>query len=95
MARARLSLTACIVLVATQSLAAPRRIEECETISAPLAYNECLASFGPTRANRGASRNYAPAEEPRRAARNQSRSLPGVAVTRKSNGRIHMEFTPR
>jgi hypothetical protein len=91
------------LLWSAAALAAPRRIEDCEAITAPLAYNECLAAFGPTRANRTPPQGYAPAAEPSpsRGASHATaggggrRRLLGAVVSRGRAGRVHMEFTPR
>jgi hypothetical protein len=90
------------LLWSAAALAAPRRIEDCEAIPAPLAYNECLAAFGPTRANRTPPQGYAPAAEPspsrgasHATAGGGRRRLLGAVVSRGRAGRVHMEFTPR
>jgi hypothetical protein len=60
------SILALAALIAVLPLAAaaqaPRTIEDCERIKADLAYNQCLASFGPKVGERSA-RSYAPAED--------------------------------
>jgi len=83
-------------LAVSTANAAARRIEECEAISAPLAYNECLASFGPTRANRsGGAHVYAPATDAQEATHAPKRRISGVVVSRGRSGRVRMEFAPR
>ena len=47
MLRAIPSVTA--LLFASVALAAPRSIDDCESIKEPDAYNRCLAAFGPVR----------------------------------------------
>jgi hypothetical protein len=52
-------LLACLLLlcplsVAAQSPEAPRSVSDCERIKNDLAYNQCLASFGPKRGERAA-----------------------------------------
>lgn len=50
-----LSLLVSTALLAAPALAAPRTIDDCESIKEPNAYNLCLASFGPVRGQHGAS----------------------------------------
>jgi len=40
-------IAACLVLPAAAQAQGARSIDDCEKIAAPLAYNQCLASFGP------------------------------------------------
>lgn len=62
-----------------------RAIADCEAIQAPHAYNQCLASFGPVRGQRGAS----PSGVAGKGARDASdRRAP------RSDGRVRIEFTP-
>ena len=42
---------------------APKSIADCERIKADLAYNQCLASFGPKMGERRSSRVAAPADD--------------------------------
>ena len=49
--------------------AAPRSINDCERIKGDLAYNQCLAMFGPRANTRGASAESLPAPGPQAAAR--------------------------
>lgn len=44
----------CPLAVAAQSPEAPRAVSDCERIKNDLAYNQCLASFGPKRGERAA-----------------------------------------
>ncbi len=89
------------LLAVTGALATPRAIDDCEKITAPMAYNECLASFGPTPGHTRAAPSYRPttAREPR-ARRKMDRGrapsklgLEGLA-RRGVHGRVRMEFTP-
>ena len=48
------------LLAATGAGAASRTIDDCEQIDAPMAYNECLASFGPTPGRTRAGPSYRP-----------------------------------
>lgn len=73
--------------------AAPKSISDCESISAPDAYNKCLASFGPAARGGGALR-LAPESRPRnsraqgaRRARQQPAQRNGVTIERKG-GRV-------
>ncbi len=85
---------------AVAASAAPRSIADCEKIEAPLAYNECLAAFGPAVGHVGGGR-HAPAEvsppaSGRRVHRRQSGpSFAGTTIRRGASGRVRMEFTPR
>lgn len=75
------------LVFANTAQAAPRSINDCEKIDAADAYNQCLASFGPTPRARGASR--AP----------QTRAVRGKPAIRSHKMRIHtggrqrMEFS--
>lgn len=93
------------LLAAASAEAAPKNIDDCEKIKEPMAYNECLASFGPTVGHLGGGQSYAPASggEPRAAGKGRSagayhaparRWARGMA-THGANGRVRMEFTPR
>ena len=59
------------LLAGASAQAAPKNIDDCEKIKEPMAYNECLASFGPAVGHVGAGQSYGPASEgePRAAAR--------------------------
>ena len=91
-----LALACCFALIAGAAVAAPRSIADCEAIQASLAYNACLASFGPTRANHGGGRAYAPARgaEGGAPARRRQAGPPGARVESGRGGRVRMEFTP-
>ncbi|CCJ08349.1 Hypothetical protein BN69_2898 [Methylocystis sp. SC2] len=88
------------LLFAAPALAAPRSIDDCEAIKDADAYNRCLASFGPTRGQRGASYPGVASEgghsgkaSGRSASRPAARS--GRAeLARGRGGRVRMEFTP-
>ncbi|MGA8170719.1 MAG: hypothetical protein WB816_07800, partial [Methylocystis sp.] len=62
------------LLVGVSAQAGPKNIDDCEKIKEPMAYNECLASFGPAVGHVGAAKSYGPASggEPR-AARGKGR----------------------
>ncbi len=89
--------------LATAAAAAPRSIDDCEAIKEPLAYNACLASFGPKRGERSAPAYHGDPEAsaPRGAGGARYRAphrvlrVGGAPVSRSRNGRVHMEFTPR
>jgi hypothetical protein len=91
------------LLAASGAFAAPRGIDDCEKIQAPMAYNECLASFGPTRGGGGGgggAKSYSPANSPEHAGskahrRQDGPALAGATVRRGPGGRIHVEFAPR
>jgi hypothetical protein len=44
----------CPLAAAAQSADAPKSVSDCERIKGDLAYNQCLASFGPKRGERSA-----------------------------------------
>jgi hypothetical protein len=82
------------MLVTANAQAAPRKIDDCEAIQEPMAYNACLASFGPTRGHSSAT--AAIGHEAPRA--HSLRGRPGAAeaaIRRDRGGRVHMEFTTR
>ena len=97
------------LLAGASAQAAPKNIDDCEKITAPMAYNECLASFGPAVGHVGAAKAYGPASEGEpRTERGKERGKgrarvshappprgAGGLVRRSANGRVHMEFTPR
>jgi hypothetical protein len=93
------------LLAGASAQAAPKNIDDCEKIKEPMAYNECLASFGPAVGHVGAARSYAPAgeDEPRAAGKERRasayhaparRGAGGIAM-HGANGRVRVEFTPR
>ncbi len=70
--------------------AAPRSIDDCERIDEPMAYNACLARFGPERgggggAVRGRGRGRDVVASPRRG---------GAQVGRRANGRKFLIIEP-
>ena len=83
---------------AAPALAAPRSVNDCEEIKEAMAYNACLASFGPERVRHAgaasgdaAVRGYAQTKAARR-----SPGLSGAGlVQQRRGGRVHVEFTPR
>ncbi len=92
------------LLLSVPAAAAPRSIDECEKIQDPHAYNQCLASFGPTRGGGGA-RYTAPASEPPAAGahtaarrtmtmRQRPARMGGLGAVQTGSGRMRMEFTP-
>ena len=86
----RLAISALVALSFTPAIAAPRGIADCEAISQPDAYNNCLASFGPTRGG-GGKLGPVPRAARGRATRRQNAEGPsrrnGVTVERKG-GRV-------
>ena len=93
------------LLAVASAQAAPKNIDDCEKIKEPMAYNECLASFGPAVGHVGGGQSYGPASEgqPRAAAKGRRasayhaparRGARGMAM-RGASGRVRMEFTPR
>ena len=48
-----LLLLLCPLPAAAQALEAPKSVSDCERIKNDMAYNQCLASFGPKRGERG------------------------------------------
>ncbi|MGJ0532934.1 hypothetical protein [Methylocystis sp.] len=94
------AIAAFLAVLAAPALAAPRSIDDCEAIKEADAYNRCLASFGPTRGQHGATYPGVAAEgghsgkaSGRGASRPASRS--GRAeLSRGRGGRVRMEFTP-
>ncbi len=93
------------LLAGASAQAAPRNIDDCEKIKEPMAYNECLASFGPAVGHVGAGQSYCPASEGEPRAERKGRKagayhapmrrVAGGMAERATNGRVRMEFTPR
>lgn len=84
-------------LWAAGAQAAPHNLDECEKLQEPMAYNACLASFGPTRKNRGGAQAYpGVASEGTRGRRAHAAARPRGArlMQRGPHGRMHMEFMP-
>jgi hypothetical protein len=80
--------------------AEPRSIADCEKVKGDLAYNQCLASFGPS-VRSGAARSSAgevdpgdgaQAQEPRSGALGGARGSYGSQVVRRPGGRQSMSF---
>ncbi len=87
----------CLIALAAPALAAPRSIADCEKIQDANAYNGCLASFGPTRGQHGASYPGVASEGGGKASgRGAYRSQPryGAQTSYGRGGRMRMEFTP-
>ena len=73
------------LLAGASAQAAPKNIDDCEKIKEPMAYNECLASFGPAVGHVGAGQSYGPASEgePRAAAKGpKGERLPRAGAAR-------------
>ena len=103
-----LALTAALLLAAPAQ-AAPRSIDDCESIKEPNAYNLCLASFGPMRGQHGATYPGVASEGEKgggtgsavgravTAAGAARHAIPrgyNAKVAHRSGGRVRMEFTP-
>ncbi|WP_292531911.1 hypothetical protein [Methylocystis sp.] len=93
-----LLVTALLSVLAIPSLAAPGSIADCEKIQDADAYNRCLAYFGPTRGQHGASYPGVASEGGHggsggSASRTQSR-FGRAQVSQGRGGRMRMEFTP-
>lgn len=88
-----------VLLLAAPATAAPRNIDDCEAIKEADAYNRCLASFGPTRGQHGAT-YPGQASEGEKGSRGPAprnggaRRSPMPGVTLGHGGRVRMEFTP-
>ena len=82
-------------LASTSAFAAARTIDDCEQIKDAMAYNACLASFGPTRAHQTAVAGPHSGRREGAMARKHYSSALGASVRRVASGRLHMEFTPR
>src|SRR3712207_2872492 len=76
------------LVAAAQSSDAPKSVSDCERIKNDLAYNQCLASFGPKRGER-TTRAAADDEEGPAVARSRSRS---GSVRRSRGGRQAAAF---
>jgi hypothetical protein len=85
-------------VLALPALAAPRSIADCEKIQDADAYNRCLASFGPTRGQHGASYPGIASEGghggPGSGAYRPQSRFGGAQVSYGRGGRMRMEFTP-
>lgn len=85
-------------LPAASAAAAPRSIDDCESIKDANAYNLCLASFGPMRGQRAKTYPGVASEGQKGKGAGARRgggghSFGGV-VSRSRAGRVRMEFTP-
>jgi len=96
----RLPTLSLALLLAAPAVAAPRSIDDCEAIKDANAYNLCLASFGPTRGQRGKSYPGV-ASEGHKAGKTGGASAHhgggfgyAASVSRSHGGRVRMEFTP-
>jgi hypothetical protein len=76
------------LLAGASAQAAPKNIDDCEKIKEPMAYNECLASFGPAVGHVGSGQSYAPASEgePRAAVGKGRRASAYHATARRGAG---------
>lgn len=91
----RLPLASLILLAATAGAAAqgaPKSIDDCERIKVDLAYNQCLAAFGPRMGER-AARIATPPDEGEDAATSTAPARRGVVVQRGKGGRKSASFT--
>ena len=105
--RAPIALVALTLLAASPAGAGPRGIDDCEAIKEANAYNNCLASFGPTRGQHGATYPGVATEGgksvPAGKGWSNGRHGHGYAShgqsrhggVRRSGGRMRMEFSPR
>lgn len=91
------------LILAAPASAAPRTIDDCEAIKDANAYNLCLASFGPTRGQHGATypgvasegeKGGGGASGGKRATGRHGWSRPSGASMSRAGGRVRMEFTP-
>lgn len=95
-----LAVAAFLAGLVAPALAAPRSIDDCEAIKEADAYNRCLASFGPTRGERGATYPGVASEGGHSGkASGRSASRPASRSGRAEfwhgrGGRVRMEFTP-
>lgn len=92
-----LAMALLLSMVAAPCVAAPRSIADCEKIQEADAYNRCLASFGPTRGQHGATYPGVASEGAGDSGRGAYRSAPrygGAQLSYGHSGRMRMEFTP-
>jgi hypothetical protein len=92
-------------LACASARAAAGNIDDCEKIKDPMAYNNCLASFGPAVGHVGGTKTYVPpsdVEPPAARGKGRARAFHapprrgfGAPVTRGPHGRVRMEFTPK
>ena len=94
------------LLAGASAQAAPKNIDDCEKIKEPMAYNECLASFGPARGTCGRGAVLRPGQRGRAARGGEGSKARAPTARRRgawqrrmamrgANGRVRMEFTPR
>ena len=90
----RILLAAALLALPLSALAQvqPKKIEDCESISAPLAYNACLARFGPARRPGGPEVTEVPPDADKKVFRRSSRR---GKIARGRGGRAHAEFAVR
>jgi hypothetical protein len=103
----RLVIVLCLILggalglIPSGALAAPRSVADCESITQALAYNNCLASFGPKMGQRRARAGVQSDREPPagsirnyrgRATAKLWRHKSGKYVSRKGAQRQQMQF---
>ena len=89
----RILLAAALIALPVSALAQaqPKKIEECESITAPLAYNACLAKFGPARRPGGPEVTEVPPDADKKVSRRGRRGK----IARGRGGRAHAEFSVR
>ncbi len=89
------------LILAAPASAGPRKIDDCEAIKDANAYNLCLASFGPTRGQHGATYPGVASEGEkggggaagRRGTARHAGPSARASISR-AGGRVRMEFTP-
>lgn len=84
----RFVIAALMVCLPALAVAAPKSIDDCEAIQSALAYNQCLASFGP-RVGERTVRQVEPAQESAIEPRRRGRK---AASQRAGKGRRSMSF---
>ncbi len=97
----RLAFLILVGALTAPALAGPRKIDDCEAIKDPNAYNLCLASFGPMRGQHGASYPGVASEGEKGGGRSGASKAgwsragaSGYGRGFHTHGRIRMEFTP-
>jgi hypothetical protein len=90
----RILLAAALLALPVSALAQvqQKKIEDCESISAPLAYNACLAKFGPARRPGGPEVTEVPPDADKKVSRRGGRR---GKIARGRGGRTHAEFAVR
>jgi hypothetical protein len=90
----RTLLAAALIALPVSALAQTqaKKIEECESITAPLAYNACLAKFGPARRPGGPEVTEVPPDADKKVSRRGGRR---GKIARGRGGRAHAEFSVR